>query len=190
MDNPDSHLPRERIEARRLRNRILNLHGTVYGLLWGLAATGIIGVAVGVPPIVEDAIWSRWSFGTPLDELIWITACAATGIPVGILVTRTVARWLEVGSAWRLLGVAPACLLMGATMLGFMHGIILEAYGWIVLGQNLRWNLPICLHYAATYAYASFMLFILPVPLAFLNCCHLREILKDWPNPDRHNPIG
>ena len=170
----------------KTRTSLLNLLGVAYGLCWGLIGTVAVGLGVGIPPKgsgLDNLL------GSPLAESVFFVTCVATGVPVGLAVTRVCARWLVRGSAWKLLWVAPASLLMGTVLLGLLHATVAETYGWLALGKSLSGALSLFVVYPMWYAVGAFFILIVPVPLAFLTCWHLRRMVhrdealsgKVWP---------
>lgn len=127
----------------------MNRLGAIYGALWGLLA------------------------GFPLGDVVdWgLLLGVIGGIPTGILVTRMIGPRL-VGGAWRTWVLAIPSLLLGTVTLGVVH-ILMHAVGTAMTGMDFNHRaalLPI------VYPYLS-VLWGLPLPLAFLNCWHLREVM-------------
>lgn len=128
----------------------LNKLGAVYGALWGLLA------------------------GFPLGDVVkWgLLLGVIGGIPTGILVTRIIGPRL-VGGAWRIWVLAIPSLLLGTVTLGVIH-LLMHAIGTAATGAAFDHRaamLPVL------YPYLS-VLWGLPLPLALLNCWHLRRTLS------------
>jgi hypothetical protein len=174
--------PRDNVKASiaSKARRALNYHGMVYGAIWGLAVTAIIGAFWGIPTKgsrVKDVLDSPWA------ELAFLTACFLPAIPVGMLVTRLCAGWLSRGSSWRILWVAPVTLLMGTALLGFVHASIAETFGWLALGKSYSGGGgPILLVLPFWYVIGGFVVLMLPLPLALLNCWHLQRMVRRLPD--------
>lgn len=131
-------------------DKSLDRLGAIYGALWGLLA------------------------GFPLGDVVkWgLLLGVIGGIPTGILVTRIIGPRL-VGGAWRIWVLAIPSLLLGTVTLGVVH-LLMHAVGTAVTGMDFNHRaalLPI------VYPYLS-VLWGLPLPLAFLNCWHLRRTMR------------
>lgn len=128
----------------------LNRLGAVYGALWGLLA------------------------GFPLGSVVdWgILLGVLGGIPTGILVTRMIGPRL-VGGAWRIWTLAIPSLILGTVTLGVIH-LLMHAIGTAATGAAFDHRAAIL---PVLYPYLS-VLWGLPLPLALLNCWHLRRTLR------------
>lgn len=153
---------------------LLNILGVIYGLCWGLVGTVAVGLVMGIPPKGSGLVSL---LGTPWAEVIFFVTCVATGIPVGLAVTHVCAPWLSRGSGWKLLWVAPVSLLMGTMLLGLLHAAIVQGY-LLATKENTRDYLKNFVGFPYWYALGSFLILYVPVPLAFLNCWHLRRTLR------------
>lgn len=163
------------IRATGSRTKILNLAGMTYGVCWGLMAYGVIF-------LLFSKNWSRIAkldrtLGEPLAELIFLLACVAPALAVGVLVTRVCGGWLRGRSGWGLLWVAPASLLMGTVLLGLFHATLVETYGWLALGKSFGGGKPLLIVFPFWYAFGAFLFPPYVLLLAFLNCWHLRELM-------------